>query len=162
MKVLSVKQPYASLLLSGEKRFECRTYPVNGAPGLLLLHASQGMADVATAEALAALGGLGPRSEWPRSAIIGVIEVTKVFGPGDHPRLTVKDVKMCGAEARSSLSRETLWRIGRTWAFHKPIECGGKLNLWSPPEELKRRITAALKIARVPVRVDWIPSYSRW
>lgn len=156
MKVLSVKQPYASLLLSGIKRFECRSYPVNGAPGLLLLHASKGMANVATAERLAAIGGLVPRSEWPRSAIIGVIEVTRVCGPDDHPRLTVKDLDMCG-----DVEGKTLWRIGRTWAFRRPIECDGKLNLWSPPPEFKRRITAALKSARVPVRLEWIPNYSR-
>ncbi|MEO5798537.1 MAG: ASCH domain-containing protein [Gemmatimonadales bacterium] len=157
MRVLSVKQPYASLLLSGEKRFECRTYSVNGAPGLLLLHASKGIAEVAKAETLAAVGGLGPRSEWVRSAIIGVIEVTRVFGPDDHPRLTKKDVVMCGGDVWD----HTLWQIGRTWRFRKPIECDGKLNLWTPPPALKRKITLALRMARVPVRLEWIPGYSR-
>ncbi len=157
MKVLSVKQPYASLLLSGEKRFECRTYSVKGAPGLLLLHASKGLADRTTLESFHGIVELAPREEWPRSAIIGVIEVKRVRRPGDHPRVTARDVVTCGED----LHAWTLWQIGRTWTFRKPIACDGKLNLWAPPPELKRRIAWALKTARVPRRLEWIPGLSR-
>lgn len=43
IRVLSVRQPWASLLLSGVKMYECRSWGPRR-PGVLLTHASSGKA----------------------------------------------------------------------------------------------------------------------
>ena len=83
MKVLSIKQPWASLICAGIKDVENRTWKPKNNPGKILIHASckkapfKQMSEDIKAEIYNAQlwGWIPPIKELPKSAIIGYIEL---------------------------------------------------------------------------------------
>lgn len=155
--VVSVKQPWASLLLAGVKRFEVREGWAPREPGLFFVHASSGKAsrwrelreDTFIQQGLR-LAGLTDERGWPRSAILGLVEVKHIFAPGDErPNDTTKlDEALAG-----TLDDVFLWEIGQRWAFPEPVACPGKLNLWPVPAELRHAVNTQLEKAEAPIRL---------
>ena len=152
LRVLSVRQPWASLLLSGVKKYECRGWGPRHT-GVMLMHASSGKAEgmpELRAEPLYQQGiaeaGLEDESAWPASAIIGAVNVVRVWEPGQPPKLSAMDIFMVGNPDDSYL-----WEVGARWPFAKPIRCHGKLNLWRPGAELYDAIGAQLRQLAVPL-----------
>lgn len=152
LRVLSVRQPWASLLLSGVKKYECRGWGPRR-PGVMLVHASSGKAEgmpELRQERLYQQGireaGLEDESAWPASAILGAVDVVRVWEPGRPPKLSAMDVFMVGDPDDSYL-----WEVGARWPFAKPIRCHGKLNLWRPGPELHSAIRTQLEQLAVPL-----------
>lgn len=145
VRCLSVKQPWASLLVSGVKRFEVRSWAPSRL-GKLFVHASGSKAvglpmlrrDRLYHHALQE-AGLEDESAWPISAIVGMVTVSRVWGPdGRLPRLSKLDRYLCG-----TIDGMCLWEIGSSTVFPKPIPCPGKLNLWTPTPSVARKLGAA-------------------
>lgn len=154
LKAFSVRQPWAGLLVAGTKRFEVRSWKPR-ALGLHLVHASLGKAhhirelrkEPQYPKALK-LAGMEDESQWPSGAILGVVEITKVWAPDSPPRkLTLMDQFLCG-----EIKGMYLWQVGNRWVFKDPIPCHGALNLWTPPSATKRELSAEFKRLKVPVR----------
>jgi predicted transcriptional regulator len=152
LRVLSVRQPWASLVLAGVKRYECRRWRPRK-PGVLLMHASSGKAagmpelrQERPFQAALRDAGLENEDSWPFSAIIGAVEITRFWEPNERPRgFTKSDEYLTG-------SRDTyLWEVGRRWAFAKPVRCHGKLNLWRPEPRTQAALRAQLAALRVPL-----------
>ncbi len=156
-----MQQPWAGLLVAGEKRFEVRRWRPVDEHGLVLVHASSKRAPISDLEddplfrkALQA-ASMADKTTWPLSMILGVAEFVRVHRRGESgPFLSQKDNLLCG-----ETKDHALWRVGRTWAFRNPIPCNGKLNLWQPDAGLMRRITRELSQHRIP-RSQWLGKYT--
>lgn len=110
MKVLSVRQPYASLIAAGVKRFESRTWSTDYR-GPLLIHASSSKIGKSYIEAvesdrvfvdiLRRLGWAttGALQSLPRSALIAVVQLEDVCDGielDEADELTPEDHSLCG------------------------------------------------------------------
>lgn len=146
LKAVSVRQPWASLLLSGVKRFEARSwYP--SSVGWLLLHASSNYGlgkaemeeDPLYGKAIQKAGLSMDRTSWPRSAIIGAIEVVAVHFETPK-KYTAMDVALCGEDP------DSLWEIGDRIAFPVPIPCKGKLNFFSVDPSVAREVAKHIEV----------------
>lgn len=130
MKTLSVKQPWASLICSGIKDIENRSWSPKTVPGRILIHASgtkvpknfefyQPETMVSSLRNHMLFGNLADYQDMPTSAIIGYV--------------TVKGF----TEASDSLwadPESVHWELEDAWLFDEPIlNVNGKLNLWDYP-----------------------------
>lgn len=149
MKILSIWQPWASLIAAGMKRFETRAWDTDYR-GLLFIHASKGglsARQVGTlwsdADFMALAEKLGPIMDLPRGQVLCVATLAACLPT--H-------------ECNPSYEEETLgdWRAGRfAWqldnvrAFY-PVPLTGRQGLFSPSrqEEIKLR-DAMQKAVRV-------------
>lgn len=153
MRVLSVRQPYAALLVLGPKRFEARVWrtPYRGP---VLIHASSAVVTKGTIEDLCvdralfhAIEGLGWTDDavrgLPRSAIIGQVDLTDIV-----PSQECTDATAVDYDLASYPDDETFfWRVSNGVPID-PVPIGGKLNLWTLPEELEGRVVDGLDTAR--------------
>lgn len=133
MKVLSVQQPWASLICAGIKDVENRTWKPAVNPGRILIHASSkkvtrsvyaGVPEdiVSFIENEISFGNFPELDTLPTSAIIGYVTVTgfeedEVDSVWAAPAGTIK------------------WKLEDAWLFDKPIlNVKGKLNLFDYDE----------------------------
>jgi len=81
MKILSIRQPWASLIISGVKDVENRTWPTNYR-GVILVHASQRADEISTDDFERRFGVRMP-SELRLGGIVGTTEIVDCIRP--HP-----------------------------------------------------------------------------
>lgn len=126
MKVLTIKQPWASLIIEGYKRFEFRSWKTNYR-GDLLIHAGKSI----DKEAYERLKGY--LTDMPLGKIIGKVELTdciKTTPEFFEERLKEnKDIY-----TKSSFKEEYAWKLKVIEKFEKTIEVKGKLGLWNYEE----------------------------
>jgi hypothetical protein len=127
MKALSIRQPWASLILSGVKPIENRTWP---APyrGRILVHAGRTLDYDCPAD----LGRTLPDVRTlPLGALLGTVELVDCVRVADLP-----------AELRRSPYASGPW----CWVFRdprplaSPIPCKGKLRLWDVDPAVAARV----------------------
>lgn len=129
---VSIRQPFASLILAGVKRYEVRSWHPTSA-GWLLLHASTNTgltarevsADPHITKAIKK-AGLDDRNAWIRGAIIGAVEYTGYTNP-PVKQFTKIDAALCDAD-----EDQCLWKFGDRITFDTPIPCKGALGLFEP------------------------------
>ncbi|HUZ20619.1 MAG TPA: ASCH domain-containing protein [Acidimicrobiales bacterium] len=110
MKALTVRQPWASLIVAGGKSVENRTWQTNYR-GRLIIHAGAKVDRAAMAEH----GHLV--EAYPAGAIIGTVRLVD-----------------CVRDSASPWAEAGAWH----WVLAdaepcEPISCRGRLGLWSPP-----------------------------
>lgn len=123
MKVLTIKQPWATLIMQGDKRFEFRSWQTKYR-GDLLIHAGKGI----DKEAIKRLAKYLPDE----------IPVGKILG-----KVTLVDcIKMCpefkdmllkenpDIYTKSSFQENYGWQVENVKFFNEPIEVKGHLSLW--------------------------------
>lgn len=132
MKVLSVQQPWASLICAGIKDVENRTWKAAQVPGRILIHASSkkvtknffaGIPEYLESSICNEIGfgNIAPLNTLPTSAIIGYVTVTG-FEEGDVDSIWADE----GA---------IKWKLEDAWLFDEPIlNVKGKLNLFDYDE----------------------------
>lgn len=123
MKVLTIKQPWATLIIQGYKRFEFRSWQTKYR-GELLIHAGKGI----DKEAVKRLAKYLPK-ELPQGKIIGKVNVV------DCIKCNEEFKEMCQKEnnevyAKSTFKENYAWQLDNVEVFEKPIEAKGKLSLW--------------------------------
>lgn len=123
MKVLTIKQPWATLIMQGDKRFEFRSWQTKYR-GDLLIHAGKGI----DKEAMKRLVKYLP-DEIPLGKILG--KVTLV----DCIRMCPEFKEMLLKEnsdiyTKSSFSENFGWQVEDVQVFDEPIEAKGHLSLW--------------------------------
>lgn len=123
MKVLTIKQPWATLIMQGDKRFEFRSWQTKYR-GDLLIHAGKGT----DKEAMKRLAKYLP-DEIPLGKILG--KVTLV----DCIRMCPEFKEMLLKEnsdiyTKSSFSENFGWQVENVQVFDEPIEAKGHLSLW--------------------------------
>lgn len=123
MKVLTIKQPWATLIMQGDKRFEFRSWQTKYR-GDLLIHAGKGI----DKEAMKRLAKYLPDE----------ISFGKILG-----KVTLVDcVKMCpefkdmllkenpDIYTKSSFQENYGWQVENVKVFDEPIDVKGHLSLW--------------------------------
>lgn len=123
MKVLTIKQPWATLIMQGDKRFEFRSWQTKYR-GDLLIHAGKGI----DKDAMKRLAKYLP-DEIPLGKILG--KVTLV----DCIRMCPEFKEMLLKEnsdiyTKSSFSENFGWQVEDVQVFDEPIEAKGHLSLW--------------------------------
>ena len=123
MKVLTIKQPWASLIIEGYKKFEFRSWKTKYR-GELLIHAGKAI----DKEAYERLKGY--LTEMPLGKIIGKVELInciKTTPEFFEERLKEnKDIY-----TKSIFKEDYAWQVEVKEKFDKPIEVKGKLGVWN-------------------------------
>lgn len=144
MKVLSLSQPYATLVVIGAKRYETRGHRTSHR-GWLAIHASRAFpreyAELCEREPFASAlrqGGYGPGADWqialPLGAIVGFALLSNVITVESlRPKLSDDE----GAFGDYSDGRWA-WRLDRRISLRQPIPARGALGLWEwePPADI--------------------------
>ena len=131
MKCLSVQQPWASLICSGLKDVENRSWRVKEVPGRILVHAGKTqhkMEDIPIFYEVifnnARINGILPDfKEMPLGAIIGYADI---IGFEEESDSIWSGGNEHGAEWK--------WKIGKVGLFKEPIPYKGSLGLFDVPE----------------------------
>ncbi|WP_166822603.1 ASCH domain-containing protein [Thalassoroseus pseudoceratinae] len=132
VRVLSIRQPYADLILSGDKPVENRTWQTKHR-GRLYIHASRWHSKREQTEAMAA----GHPGDGSTQAIIGYVDLTDIT----ESDLLLSFRRGCPDEIRQFADTwdEDQWHHvcgPYCWIFQNPVKIEpiegvkGKLNLW--------------------------------
>lgn len=160
MKVLSVRQAFAALLVLGVKRLEARGKNTTHR-GPLLIHASSA---AVTSTVIERLEGSRPVMEllqrlgWtsdnalrslPRSAIIGRVNLIDSVPSDDLDDATTIDYDL----SADPTSEVVYWVVKGALAC-EPVTVDGKLNIWDLPVDLESKVSVALTNGEAK-RPDW-------
>ena len=123
MKVLTIKQPWATLIMQGDKRFEFRSWQTKYR-GDLLIHAGKGI----DKEAIKRLKEYLPE-ELPFGKILGKVTLVDCIKMSTELKESLlkenKDIY-----TKSSFKENFGWQMDNVQAFKEPIEAKGHLSLW--------------------------------
>ena len=123
MKVLTIKQPWATLIMQGDKRFEFRSWKTNYR-GELLIHAGKGIDN----EAMKRLSKYIPEN-LPSEKILGKVKLVDCIEMStEFKEILLKENKDIYTD--SSFKENYGWKLENVEVFDKPIETKGKLGLW--------------------------------
>lgn len=130
MKVLTIRQPWASLIMAGLKEYEFRSWKTNYR-GELLIHAGKTIDKEAERRLKKYLPDVLPTEQ-----ILGKVELidcTKVT-----PQF-LDELRKVNPEiyAKSMFKEEYAWNVKVLEKFDEPIETKGKLGLWNYIDEEK-------------------------
>lgn len=123
MKVLTIKQPWATLIINGYKRFEFRSWRTNYR-GELLIHAGKSVDKDAMKRLNKYL-----KNEIPLGKIIGKVNITDCVELDE--KLKEELLKENRDIYRNPKIGEYGWKIEDVTVFENPIEISGKLGLWN-------------------------------
>ena len=123
MKVLTIKQPWATLIMQGDKRFEFRSWQTKYR-GDLLIHAGLGVDN----EAMKRLAKYLP-DELPKGEIIGKVKLIDCIKMS--PEFKEKLLEENSDIYKNSVFKENYgWQISDVEKFDNPIKVKGHLSLW--------------------------------
>ena len=123
MKTITIKQPWATLIIQGDKRFEFRSWKTSYR-GDLLIHAGKGI----DKEAMKRLKKYIPE-DMPLGKIIGKVKLV------DCIKMSPKFKEMLLKEnneiyTKSSFQENYGWQVENVEVFNHPIPVKGQLSLW--------------------------------
>ena len=123
MKVLTIKQPWATLIMQGYKRFEFRSWQTKYR-GDLLIHAGKGI----DKEAIKRLEKYLPK-ELLTGKILGKVTLVDCIkmSPEFKERLLKENKDIY---TKSSFQEKYGWQIENVQVFDELIEAKGHLSLW--------------------------------
>lgn len=129
MKTITIRQPWATLIMQGVKRYEFRSWKTNYR-GDVLIHAGKGI----DKEAMERLKAYLP-DEIPTGKILGKATLT------DCVPMSEKFAQMLAEEndeiyTTHSFSRNYGFKLENIEVFKTPIEAKGQLGLWNYNEEI--------------------------
>ncbi len=133
MKVLTIKQPWASLIILGYKRFEFRSWQTKYR-GDLLIHAGLGV----DKEAMTRLAKYLPE-ELPKGEIIGKVKLVDCIkmSPEFKELLLNENSEIY----KNSVFKENYgWQMTDVQKFDKPIKAKGHLSLWEYDENMEKKL----------------------
>ena len=123
MKVLTIKQPWATLIMQGNKRYEFRSWQKKYR-GELLIHAGKGI----DKEAMKRLAKYIPK-DMPTGKILGKVKLVDCIRcDDDFKEKCLKENKE--VYAKSTFVEKFAWKLENVEVFDEPIEAKGKLSLW--------------------------------
>lgn len=123
MKVLTIKQPWATLIMQGDKRFEFRSWQTKYR-GDLLIHAGKGI----DKEAMKRLAKYLP-DEIPLGKILGKVTLVNCIKMcPEFKEMLLKENS--DIYTKSSFSENFGWQVEDVQVFDEPIEAKGHLSLW--------------------------------
>lgn len=142
MKAITIKQPWASLIVEGIKDIENRTWKTNFR-GRILIHAGEdrkNTLDILNENQFndlchskcAMYFGKTLRQNWVRGAIIGCVEIVDCVI--NHPSIWAEKTPTGFiGEYELPIHEDQIvynWVLANPIKFDKPIPCKGKLSFW--------------------------------
>ena len=127
MKVLTIREPWASLIISGYKEYEFRSWKTNYR-GKILIHAGLSL-EKKYADKFRKYGLKYAKGEIIGEAdLVDCILVDKQF----NDKL-IKINPLVYGQTNHDMSYA--WKLANVIKYDKPIKCKGKLGLWNYKEE---------------------------
>lgn len=130
MKALTIKQPYASLIMAGVKHYETRSWQWLWCTGKLAIHAAKTDAKASDRVWEIAHKYLGDDlSVLPRGAVLGTVRVKDCYYIGgfiEARTLTDPEEMALG----NYIHGWYMWELDNVHAFDNPIPAKGKQKLW--------------------------------
>jgi hypothetical protein len=125
MKALSIRQPWAELILQGRKTIELRTWQTSHR-GLLAIHASQTVSDEPCDAYNLDPAGL------PRGALVGTVILADIISLDEHSWEALR-----GGHLSSGAFTEPIfgWRLENPQRLPQPIPMVGRMSLFHVPDE---------------------------
>lgn len=124
MKVLTIRQPWATLIIEGYKRFEFRSWKTNFR-GEFLIHAGKGI----DKEAVERLKKYLP-DELPKGKILGKVTLTDCIAMNDElANMLAKENN--DIYTTHSFSRNYAFQLENVKKFDNPIDAKGQLGFWN-------------------------------
>ncbi len=144
MKAITVIQPWATLLASGKKRIETRSWKTNYR-GEILIHAGKKdplwgisvMGEEAWAKALLAIGqheAFDRFERFPTGAIIGKAKLVNCVQIDDLTAQLIREQHPDEYAFGDFTPGRYAWMMEDAVLFEKPIPASGKQGLWDAPE----------------------------
>jgi len=142
MKVISLLQPWASLIAHGYKLIETRSWSTRHR-GPIAIHASRSPRHTPeTADIFAAAGLEGHAkpflealSSWPLGKIIATANLDDVV-PVDAPHPRLIGMQFHESKFGDYSPGRFAWLLSNVKRLERPIERRGALSLWEVPDEL--------------------------
>jgi hypothetical protein len=141
VKVLSLLQPWATLVVIGVKKIETRSWNTSHR-GALLIHASKGKAGSMFADKSPFKRYIPDFNKLPFGAIIGQVELvnvmkTEALGMSDEHinKLTLEEKAFGDYE-----SGRYAWMLEEAVMFKQAFYCRGSMNLWNCPLMIEKEI----------------------
>ena len=123
MKVLTIKEPWATLIIEGYKRYEFRSWKTNYR-GKILIHAGMSL------ESDNALRFKDYNLEYGKGAIIGEAEIVDCILVTKEFDDELKKINSL-VYGRSSHVEKYAWKLENIKKYDKPISIKGQLGLWN-------------------------------
>ena len=123
MKVLTIKQPWATLIMQGDKRFEFRSWQTKYR-GELLIHAGKSV----DKEAMKRLAKYLP-DDIPLGKILGKVTLVDCIKMSPEFKELLKK-ENSDIYTKSSFAENFGWQVENVEVFEEPIEAKGQLSLW--------------------------------
>jgi hypothetical protein len=136
MKVLSLLQPWASLVVMGAKTIETRGW-TSKYRGPLLIHASKGKAGAALAARPPFNKYIGEFKELPFGAIVGKVYLDNILRVEllDLPEYRINQLSLEEYAFGDYTAGRYGWLLSDPVLFREPIAGPGQLGLWDFPDE---------------------------
>ena len=123
MKALTIKQPWATLIMQGDKRFEFRSWQTKYR-GDLLIHAGKGI----DKEVMKRLAKYLP-TELPYGKILGKVKLVDCIKMSPEFKELLLE-ENGDIYTKSSFQENYGWQLLDVEVFEKPIEAKSHLSLW--------------------------------
>lgn len=144
MKAITVIQPWATLLASGKKRYETRSWKTNYR-GEVLIHAGKkdplwgisAMGKEAWAKVLLAIGQYGDFNRFklfPTGEIIGKATLVDCIQIDKQMAKRIKEQYLDEYAFGDFTPGRYAWLMQDAVLFEKPIPASGKQGLWNAPD----------------------------
>lgn len=123
MKVITIKEPWASLIISGYKKYEFRSWKTNYR-GKILIHAGLSIEK----DSLEKFKQYN--LEYSKGAIIGEATLTDCILVDDQFEDELYKINPL-VYGKSKHKRNYAWKLENVIRYDEPIYCKGKLGLWN-------------------------------
>lgn len=149
LRGITLTQPWASLLVWGEKRWETRSqnFP-RKLRGRVVIHSSKRfpyparqLCQVSVFKRALARHGIRSANELPLGQILGVAHVRNCFTTESVVKTLTRQERAFGNYTNGRLALEMI-DVRR---LNQPIACRGALSFWRVPEPIEREVLAQLE-----------------
>ena len=123
MKVLTIKEPWATLIIDGYKKYEFRSWKTNYR-GKILIHAGMSL----ERDMLEKFKDYNLRCT--KGAIIGEAEITDCILVDEEFNEKIRKINPI-VYGRSNHVENYAWKLENVIKYDKPIPVKGKLGLWN-------------------------------
>ena len=123
MKVLTIKEPWATLIIEGHKKYEFRSWKTNYR-GKILIHAGMSIEN----DVLERFKDYNLKCS--KGAIIGEAEITDCILVDESFNKTIRELDPI-VYGRSNHVENYAWKLENIIKYDEPIYIKGKLGLWN-------------------------------
>lgn len=154
MRVLSLKQPWATLIVRGVKRYEARSWQTPYR-GRIAIHASTGtepgvfdlvdqndaMASVISGQGWSDASDL---KSLPRMAVVGAVDIVRIVPAKQIWAKLASEDKVLLTSDEELPDGFFVWELASP-VESKPVSVKGKLNLWTLPDAVAKSVEDGLR-----------------